>query len=251
MNITALKVNQNKKLEKTEFTIEKLQDTEVLIEILACGICHTDFFALKAPGSIPGHEIVGIIQKVGKRVTEFKIGDRVGCGWQANSCQESSCEWCFSKKEQFCSKKLGFVAAKRGGYADYVVWESRFCTLIPESLSSLNAAPLMCAGSTTYVAIKSLEGKQKVGILGIGGLGHLAIQYAHKLGHHVVAISSSKSKEQETKDLGADEFFDSSNDTLKQKYKGYFNSIVCTVSGDIDWDFVSFYTFIDLSIWDY
>lgn len=241
MKITALKVNQNKKLEKDTFIVENLQEYEVLIEILACGICHTDFFAFKVPGAIPGHEIVGIIQEIGKNVTQFNIGDRVGCGWQTNSCQETTCEWCSSQKEQFCSKKAGFIQSKRGGYADYVIWDSRFCTKVPDSLSSLEAAPLMCAGATTYTALKSLEGKQKVGVLGIGGLGHLAIQYAHKMGHQVIAISSSKNKQQESKDLGADEFFDTSNTELKSKYKNYFDSIICTVSGDIDWDFVRFF----------
>lgn len=187
----------------------------VRIKVQACGICHSDSFAfhggfpgLKHP-MVPGHEIVGIVDEVGTEVGRLKVGDRVGVGWHGGHCHE--CQSCRSGDFIACSKLETPGITVDGGYAEYAVFPEEVCALVPEKLSSQEAAPMVCAGVTTYNSLRhtgTLPG-ETVAILGIGGLGHLGVQFANKMGFRTVAIARGKDKESFAKELGAHEYIDS------------------------------------------
>ncbi len=187
---------------------------EVLVKVEACGICHSDMFVKEGafPGieypRIPGHEIVGIVEKVGDDVTRWKKGQRVGVGWHGGHC--FTCDPC--RRGDFINCQNGKIAgiSYDGGYAEYMVAPQEAIASIPEKLNSEEAAPLLCAGITTFNALRNggaMPG-DLVAIQGIGGLGHLAIQYASKMGFKTVAISSSDEKKDLALKLGAHHFID-------------------------------------------
>jgi D-arabinose 1-dehydrogenase-like Zn-dependent alcohol dehydrogenase len=190
-------------------------DGKVRIKIQACGICHGDsvtklglFPDIKYP-RVPGHEIAGVIDEVGKNVDEWKIGQRVGVGWFAGNC--GHCESC--RRGDFVTCRFGQVPgiSYDGGYSDYVITPTEALASIPDELSAVEAAPLMCAGVTTYNALRNSGARDGdlVAILGIGGLGHLGIQFAAKMGFNTVAIGRGKDKEEFVMKLGARHYIDS------------------------------------------
>ena len=189
---------------KEQIPMPELRPHDVILNIECCSVCHTDFFC--PVGKAPGHEFVGKVVAIGNGVEKFKVGQRVGGGWQFSSCQ--NCNACNDGKQNICPDKQNFGEATAGGFADYVVWDSRFLYLIPESMPSSVAAPLLCAGITVFAPLANhdIHPGSRVGILGIGGLGHLGIKFAKAWGCHVVALSSSAGKEQEARRFGADEF---------------------------------------------
>nr|GMD04124.1 probable cinnamyl alcohol dehydrogenase 6 [Ipomoea batatas] len=208
--------------------------TDVTIKVLFCGICHTDIHHIKNDWGItmypvvPGHEITGIITKVGSEVSNFKIGDKVGVGCLAATCLK--CEFCKDSQENYCDQ-VQFTyngifwdgSITYGGYSNILVADHRYVVRIPENLAMDKAAPLLCAGITVYCPMKDnklFESKGKrVGIIGLGGLGHVAVKFAKALGHHVTVISTSPSKEKEAKDhLGADDFIISTNPKHMQDF---------------------------------
>jgi len=159
---------------------------------------------------------------------------RVGIGWQADSC--GYCEYCLKGMEQLCSRNQPTCVGRPGGFAHSIIVNSKFAIPVPDNLDSVNAAPLLCAGITVYnpLRIYNVKPSMKVGIIGIGGLGHLAIQFAHAFGCEVTAFSSTKDKEEEAKRLGAHNFV-SIKDASLNKYKSYFDFIISTVFVDLDW----------------
>ncbi|KAF2842918.1 GroES-like protein [Patellaria atrata CBS 101060] len=184
-----------------------LKPREILLRITHSGFCGTDR-AFLPYGLALGHEGVGIVEKVGSEVTQFKVGDRAGGGYLRGSC--GHCSYCLSGDEIMCYQRdiFGESNYNQGTFADYYVGTETYLHKIPDELSSEEAAPLQCAGATVYTAlIRNLKPGMRVGIVGVGGLGHLAIQFASRLGAEVVVFSYTGSKEKEAKSLGAQEFY--------------------------------------------
>ncbi|OAG36719.1 hypothetical protein AYO21_09103 [Fonsecaea monophora] len=194
------------KVKKTPAEIPELKPNEVLVKITHSGLCGTDLFFID-PGCALGHEGVGIVEKVGDAVTAHKIGDRVGGGYLRSSCGQ--CKYCLTGHETLCYQRdiFGFASFNNGTFATYYVATEGYVYAIPESMPSEIAAPLQCAGATVYSALKTYyRPGMRVGVLGIGGLGHLAIQFAAKLGAVTTVFSTSPDKEDEARGFGASEF---------------------------------------------
>jgi alcohol dehydrogenase (NADP+) len=229
------------------FTPKPFLPNDIDIKISHCGICGSDIHTLRSGwGSTHypicvGHDIVGHITRVGSSVTTLKLGDRVGVGAQAFSCLKDECEECASGKEQYCTKMVGTYNGKypdgnvsMGGYADYVRVSAHFAIRIPASMKSEHAAPMMCGGITMYsplVANGAGPGK-KVGIVGLGGLGHFGILFAKALGcERVVAISRRRNKLDDAMALGADAYIATSeDDKWARKHARSLDLIISTVS---------------------
>ena len=214
---------------------------EVDIKISHCGVCHSDVHLIdndwgisKYP-FIPGHEIVGTVVGVGSAVKDHTMGERVGVGWQANSC--GICEWCRQGEEHLCAKAQPTCVGRNGGFADKVRVNSRFAVPVPAALESESAAPLLCAGITVYNPLRNhgVRPSSRVGVIGIGGLGHLGIQFAKAFGAEVTAFSTSKDKEAEAMKLGAHNFVNTRDTGALKKVAGSFDLLLSTVSADQDW----------------
>jgi len=226
-------------------------DRDVQIDILFCGICHSDYHQVRSEWSgsipavypiVPGHEIVGRVTTVGSAVTKYKPGDLVGVGCMVDS--DGTCAQCNAGLEQFCpdvtftynspDKHLGGVTY--GGYSESIVVDERFVLRLPSNLDLARAAPLLCAGITTYSPMRhwGVSEGQKVGIVGLGGLGHMGVKFAHALGAHVVLFTHSPNKKEDAARLGADEVIISRNADEMRKHAGSFDFILDTVSADHD-----------------
>ena len=208
----------DKPLEYYEFDRRALTDTDVELEVQYCGVCHSDLHTARGDWGeidypcVPGHEIVGTVTRVGKAVTEFKAGDRVGVGCMVNSCGE--CEACKRGFENNCFKETIWTYSSKdpvdatdtkGGYSTFMIAPEHFVLHIPESLDMAHVAPLLCAGITTYSPLRHWQvgpGK-KVGIIGLGGLGHMGVKYAKAMGAEVWVITSSPDKAEAAKSYGA------------------------------------------------
>ena len=223
-----------------KYKIGELAPGEVEVKISHCGVCHSDVHLIdndwgisKYP-FIPGHEIVGTVTVVGSLVTDRKPGDRVGIGWQADSC--GVCEWCRQGDEHLCAKAQPTCVGRNGGYADSIRVNSRFAIPIPEILDSENVAPLLCGGITVYSPLRNhlARPSSRVGVIGIGGLGHMGIQFARAFGCEVTAFSTSKDKEAEARTLGAHHFVNTLDTGALKKVAGSYDLILSTVSADQD-----------------
>jgi uncharacterized zinc-type alcohol dehydrogenase-like protein len=219
----------------------KLGPQEVEINISHCGICHSDIHLISNDWGIsqypfiPGHEIVGTVGAVGENVKSLAIGQRVGLGWQSNSCGE--CEWCIRGMENLCPASEATCVHRNGGYADRVRANSRFVIPIPDALNSEHAAPLLCGGITVYNPLRThaINPSSRVGIIGVGGLGHMAIQFARVFGAEVSAFSTSAGKEEEARALGAHHFVNSRESKALKEVAGTFDFILSTINADQDW----------------
>jgi uncharacterized zinc-type alcohol dehydrogenase-like protein len=226
-------------------------DRDVQIEILFCGICHSDLHQVRNEWKevmptvypcVPGHEIVGRVTKVGSAVKKFKPGDLAAVGCMVDS--DHTCENCKDDLEQFCpgliltynfpDKHLGGVTY--GGYSDSIVVDEFFVLRVPPNLNLAGAAPLLCAGITTYSPMHHwgvTKGK-KVGVVGLGGLGHMAVKFAHALGAHTVVFTTSPNKKEDALRLGADEVVLSRDKNEMQKHANSFDFILDAVAADHD-----------------
>ena len=219
----------------------ELGPAEVEIAITHCGICHSDIHLISNDWGIsqypfiPGHEVVGTVAAVGANVRSLKPGQRVGLGWQANSCGE--CEWCLQGLENLCAASEPTCVHRHGGYAERVRANARFVIPIPEALESENAAPLLCAGITVYSPLRlhGINPSSRVGVVGIGGLGHLAVQFARAFGAEVTAFSTSSGKEEEARALGAHRFVNTRESKAMKEVAGSLDFIVSTINADQDW----------------
>ncbi len=219
----------------------KLGPQEVEIGITHCGICHSDLHLISNDWGIsqypfiPGHEIVGAITAVGADVRSLEVGQRVGLGWQSNSC--GACEWCIRGMENLCPSAEATCVHRHGGYADRVRANARFVIPIPEALESAHAAPLLCGGITVYNPLRThgINPSSRVGVVGIGGLGHIAIQFARVFGAEVTAFSSSAGKEEEVRALGAHNFVNTRESKALKEVIGTQDFILSTVNVDQDW----------------
>jgi uncharacterized zinc-type alcohol dehydrogenase-like protein len=218
-----------------------LRPQDVEIQISHCGVCHSDIhlidndWGISQYPFIPGHEIVGTISAMGSEVAGFAIGDRVGLGWQCDSC--GHCEWCRRGEENLCAQNQGTCVRRHGGYAASVRANARFVVPIPAALDSENAAPLLCGGITVYSPIRRLgvNPSSRVGIIGIGGLGHIALQFARAFGAEVTAFSSSPNKEKEALALGAHHFVNTRESKSLKSLAGSFDFLLSTIFADQDW----------------
>lgn len=184
---------------------------EVLIRLETCGLCHTDIHAAHGdwpvkptPPFVPGHEGVGIVEKLGDGVTSRTVGERVAIPWLGYACGE--CRYCIDGRETLCESQHNSGYSVDGGFAEYAVAAAKYVVPVPDGVSSFDAAPLTCAGVTTYKALKvaHIVPTEKVAVFGIGGLGHLAVQYAHIMGGSVVAVDVEDVKLDLARDLGAE-----------------------------------------------
>ncbi|MGA2888396.1 MAG: NAD(P)-dependent alcohol dehydrogenase [Terracidiphilus sp.] len=219
----------------------KLGPQEVEITITHCGICHSDLhliandWGISQYPFIPGHEVVGTVAAVGAEVRSLETGQRVGLGWQSNSC--GICEWCTRGMENLCPASEGTCVHRNGGYADHVRANARFVIPIPEAMESEPTAPLLCGGITVYNPLRNhgVNPSSRVGIVGIGGLGHLAIQFARVFGAEVTAFSSSATKEEEARALGASHFVNTRESKAVKDVAGSMDFILSTINADQDW----------------
>lgn len=220
----------------------ELGSQEVEIGISHCGICHSDLHLISNDWGIsqypfiPGHEIIGNVVAIGSQVRSLKVGDRVGLGWQSNSCGE--CEWCSRGLENLCPLQEATCVRRHGGYAARVRANARFVMRIPDALPSEQAAPLLCGGVTVYSPIREhgVNPSSRVGIVGIGGLGHIAIQFARTFGAEVTAFSTTANKEEEARSLGAHHFLNSRESKAMKDVAGSLDFILNTANADQDWN---------------
>lgn len=231
-----------KTLEPFTYEQPKLGEHDVRVSVTHCGVCHTDihavddYYGITAFPFVPGHEIAGHVSAVGTAVSGLKEGDRVGIGWQGRSCMK--CDWCLKGEEHLC---MEIVSAGTwipyGGFSSSVVVDYRFAYPLPDALSSEVAAVLMCAGVAVYSPLQSyaIRPDQKIGIIGVGGLGHLAIQFARALGYEVTAISSSSEKKEQALAFGADHFMLATDQTSFEDAEYNFDLLLCTASNNINW----------------
>jgi alcohol dehydrogenase (NADP+) len=223
---------------------------DVLIDIKFAGICHSDIHTARQEWReieypfVPGHEIAGVVSAVGPEVTKYKVGDHVGVGCLVNSCGE--CEYCKEGNEHYCIKKsvgtyadhdrFGNGELTQGGYSSQIVVTENFVLRIPDSLALDEAAPLLCAGITTYSPLRHWNAGPgvKVGVLGMGGLGHMAVKLAHAMGAEVTVLSHSDKKREDSATFGADHYVNTSDETALADARGSLDLIINTVSADVD-----------------
>ncbi|HEX7950821.1 MAG TPA: NAD(P)-dependent alcohol dehydrogenase [Candidatus Limnocylindrales bacterium] len=230
-------------LEPHAFPVPVLGDNDIRVRVSHCGVCFTDiqaiddFYGITAFPFVPGHEIVGYVEAIGDRVTELKEGDRVGVGWQGRSCGQ--CEWCALGEEHLCRDIADAGTWERhGGFGETVTVDAAFAYPLPTALRSELAAVLMCAGVSVYAPLRryASEANGRIAIFGIGGLGHLAVQFAHALGYEVTAFSSSPAKKHEALGFGADRFVVVGERDRMRPFDYAFDVALCTAHGAFDWE---------------
>ena len=232
-----------------KFNRRDLGPNDVLVEIVYSGICHSDIHQVREEWGeaifpmVPGHEIAGIVKEVGSSVTRFKPGMRAGVGVFIDSCRK--CENCLAGENQYCLEGMtgtynGYErdgkTVAQGGYASAIVVNEDYVLHLPENLEMAGIAPLLCAGITLYSPLKHWgagPGK-KVGIIGLGGLGHMGVKFAHALGAEVTVLSHSANKEADAKNMGADHFILTKDEAVFEKYKSHFDLLINSVSAPMD-----------------
>ena len=224
---------------------------DVLIDILYCGVCHSDIHQARDEWGgaifpmVPGHEIIGRVKQVGQHVTKLKVGDMAGVGCMVDSCRD--CQTCRRDLEQFCEKGMAgtynstYMDRKTptyGGYAARIVVTEHFALKVPEGLDPAAAAPLLCAGITTYSPLRQWNCKKgdRVGVVGLGGLGHMAVKLAASMGAEVTVLSTSRAKEADARRLGAQGFEVTKDADTFKKLSGRFDLIIDTISAPHDYN---------------
>ncbi|KIM84101.1 hypothetical protein PILCRDRAFT_818403 [Piloderma croceum F 1598] len=234
IEFTVYKGSPEGKIVKSTTHKDDLSPNEVLVKVTHSGLCGTDAHH-KHRDIVLGHEGVGIVQEIGKDVKGFQVGDRAGWGYEHDSC--GRCEQCFSGQEIYCRERHIYALSDldQGSFATHAVWKESFLFQIPEKLDSADAAPLMCGGATVFNTLHSygVEASHRVGVVGVGGLGHLAIQFASKMGCEVVVFSGTNSKEEEARQLGAREFVAIKG--VKKLSIKPVNHLLVTTSAQPDW----------------
>lgn len=224
-----------------QYTPKTLNTLDVEIKITHCGMCHTDLhlvnndFGISAYPFVPGHEVVGVVSQLGAAVTELRIGQRVGVGWLAGA--DFTCEQCQTGRDNLCVNGQPTCLGREGGYAQYIRVDSRMAFPIPDALPSEYAGPLLCAGITVFAPLirHHVSAGTRLGVVGIGGLGHLALQYGRALGCQVTAFSSSPDKETEARQFGADRFVNTSTEGALAAAANSCDFLLSTVTADVPW----------------
>ena len=229
------------KLQVWQYEPAPLKNDEIEVQVTHNGLCHTDIhmrdndWGVSKFPLVAGHEVVGIVTEVGEDVTNLQTGDRVGLGWIRNSCRV--CYHCLQGEENVCKQGFeGLIVGNHGGFADKVRSPADFAYKIPDALDSASAAPLLCAGITVYTPLRTYikYPGMKVGIVGIGGLGHLAIKFARAMGAEVTVFSSRADKANEAQEFGAHHFYQWGSD--ETKLAGSLDLLLSTSSAELDWD---------------
>ena len=213
---------------------------DVEIRVSHCGICHSDVhlvdddWGVTSYPLVPGHEIVGTVVAIGPEARDLEAGQRVGVGWQRGACLR--CDSCIAGEEQLCADEVATCVGHHGGFADRIRVDGRFVFPVPEALASENAAPLLCGGVTVYSPLRRwAKPSMRVAVVGIGGLGHLALQFARAMGCEVTAISRTTEKEEEARELGAHRFLATAEKHALRSAAGTLDFILSTVFVSQDW----------------
>ena len=250
----------NAKLASFSFERREAKEYDVVIDIKYCGICHSDIHQVRSewfPGiypMVPGHEIAGIVRSVGSKVTKYKIGDHVGVGCFVDTCR--TCSSCKAEMDNYCLEGMTqtYNGLERdgktptfGGYSDIIVVDENYVLRIPDSIPLDKAAPLLCAGVTLYSPLSHWKAgpNKKVGILGMGGLGHIGVKIAAAMGAEVTVLSHSEKKKEDALKMGAHNFVTTKDQKNLEKYASYFDLIINTVSS-AEIDMAQFFNLLKL-----
>jgi len=235
-------MEQGGNFQEYEYDAGELQPTDVEINVEHCGICHSDldmidnkWYATQYP-FIPGHEVVGTVGRIGDDVRGVKVGQKVGLGWYSGSCM--NCEFCIGGDHNFCAQVQPTIMGRQGGFADKVRCHYAWAIPIPDGLDLALIGPLFCAGSTVFNPIVQfgIKGSHRVGVVGLGGLGHLAVKFMRAWGCHVTVFSTSPEKEAEAKEMGAHEFVNTKVEGAFNGLTGKFDFIISTLNIELQWD---------------
>ena len=230
------------KLQPFEYDPGDLVPGQVEIDVLACGICHSDLsmienqWGMTAYPLVPGHEVVGTVAALGEGVTNVAVGDTVGLGWYSGSCL--TCRQCMSGDHNLCAGNEGTIVGRYGGFADAVRCQAEWAIPLPQGVNAAKAGPLFCGGITVFNPIVQfgVRPTDRVGVIGIGGLGHLALQFLAKWGCEVTAFTSTDAKTDEAREMGAHHVVNSRDDAQLEAVAGSLDFILSTVNVDLDWN---------------
>jgi len=229
-------------LKPFEYDPGELGSQQIEIDVHYCGVCHSDISMLDNEWGfsqypfVPGHEVAGIVSQVGSEVSHVKVGDRVGLGWHSAYCNH--CGSCMSGDHNLCGSAEMTIVGRHGGFADKVRAQSTSVIKLPDSIEMADAGPLFCGGVTVYNPMKQFDLKPtaKVAVIGIGGLGHMALQFLNAWGCEVTAFTSTEAKQKEALALGAHKTLNSRDDSELEKAAGQFDMIISTVNVSLNWE---------------
>ena len=232
----------NGKLERFEYDPGELGPDEVEIAVDFCGICHSDLsmwsndWGISQYPFVPGHEVSGRISEKGENVTHLEVGQKVGLGWYSKSCRK--CEQCLGGNQNLCANNESTIVGHHGGFADRVRADALWVTALPEGLDAAAVGPLFCGGITVFnpIVTNQVSPTDRVGVVGIGGLGHMALQFLNKWGCEVTAFSTSPDKEEHARGFGAHHFINSKDPDALDKAADSFDFLLVTVNVELDWD---------------
>ena len=230
------------KLEPFEYDPGELGPQQVDIKVISCGICHSDLSMLDNEWDlttypfVPGHEIVGTVAALGNQVSQLQVGQTVGVGWFSQSCM--TCQQRLSGNHNLCASAEGIIIGRHGGFANSVRVHAGWVIPLPQGIDHASAGPLFCGGITVFNPIiqNHLQPTARGGVVGIGGLGHLALQFLRAWGCEVTAFSTTPNKETEARKLGAHQFLSSRDSSALEAIAGYFDMILVTVNVELNWD---------------
>lgn len=230
------------RFEPFEYDPGELGPDEVDVQVEYCGICHSDLsmkqndWGITSFPFVGGHEVAGRVAAIGERVAGLEVGQRVGVGWTSQSCLR--CNECLSGYQNRCPDAQGTIVGRHGGFADRVRAQAEWCLPIPDGVASVDCGPLFCGGLTVFnpLAENAVPPTGRVGVVGIGGLGHMAVQFARAWGCEVTAFSTSPEKEEEARQMGAHRFLNSRDASALQSAAGRFDMVLVTVNAALDWD---------------
>ena len=243
MKVNAYAVKEPKgKLEPFSYELGKLSPENIDIKVSYCGVCHSDInmmnneWGMTQYPIVPGHEIIGEIVAAGNAVKNLKVGDTVGLGWMSSSCM--SCSECMSGDHNLCSNSEGTIIGRHGGFAEYVRSHWSWAIPIPKGMDLSKTGPLLCGGITVFSPLFSsnIKPTDSVGVIGIGGLGHLALKFLKHWGCDVIAFSSNPSKKNEILSMGANKVIDSKDSEDLKSVAGKLKFILNTTNVSLDWD---------------
>ncbi|MDA8931076.1 NAD(P)-dependent alcohol dehydrogenase [Flavobacteriaceae bacterium] len=243
MKVNAYAVKEPKgKLVPFSYESGELSPENIDIKVSYCGLCHSDMSMMNNDWGmtqypiVPGHEIIGEIVAVGNAVKNLKVGDKVGLGWMSSSCM--SCSQCMSGDHNLCANSEGTIIGRHGGFAEYVRSHWSWAIPIPEGMDLSKAGPLLCGGITVFspIFLSNLKPTDSVGVIGIGGLGHLAIKFLKHWGCDVIAFSSNPSKKDEILSMGANKVINSKDSEELKSVSGKLKFILNTTNVSLDWD---------------
>lgn len=243
MKVSAYAANgPHEKLKPFSYEMGELGSEQVDVRVINCGICHSDLsmlnndWGMTAYPIVPGHEIIGEVVAAGNAVKNVKVGDKVGVGWYSGSCM--SCHECMDGSHHLCSHAEFTIGGRHGGFADFVRSHWSWAIPLPEGIDLDKAGPLLCGGITVFnpIILAGVKATDKVGVIGIGGLGHMALKFLNKWGCEVIAFSSNPDKKKSIMEMGATRVVDSTNPEELAKIAGTLNFILNTTNVSLDWN---------------